>query len=888
MASKARTPVAAGQAAQASAAVSLRLLHAPCLVIDGQAEHALPPNDAALLAMLALDGPSPRAKVAAMLWPEVDSEHAHNNLRQRLFRLRRVAGRDVVVQGATLALAPGIGHDLIDPQSALDADAAARPGELLGAQGYDDSIELAQWVASAREQWRAARRDVLAAIAAKHEKADRIAAALPYAERLVREEPLAEHAARQLMRLHYRRGDRSAALAAYERLRHALDEQLGETTAPETQQLNALIEASLQLPVAAPPPTPVAVLRPPRLIGREREWAQMEAAWGQGGCVLICGEPGIGKSRLLQDFADAKRVAARACARPGDAGVPYALLARIVRSLMAAGAATWQPQGWAREELARIVPELGGSPMGALVPVRLRQAAEQALATAGCDALAVDDLQFGDAATLELLPALVAAEPSPRWLLAVRAGEVPAAIGEWLASPQALAVQRVSVGPFDVSSVEHLLASLQLYGFDAAAMAPALHRHTGGNPLFILETLRTLLLGDAAAVTAATILPVPAKLEALVLRRFEALSPPAQRLARIAALAGQDFSAALAARVLQVHVLDLTSAWTELDAAQVMREGVFVHDLIAEALSRSIPAAIASVLHGSIATFLRQHGGEPARMAWHWLAAGEPAAAGADYVEAAARARRSGRRDLELELLDRAHRCLLDGGQAAAAFACARRAVRAAKYVGAITDALARADALVAGASADLERAAALEVRAGIHIDMLASPQALADAELALALLAGSVPGELAALVAQRYAMALSQSGRQADALAVIESALDRVDSIEDADSRVEFLNEYGTLLDRANRRREALRALQRAQGMALEHGCLAAAADALNSLAISSFYLGRVRDAAHYAEQARALGPRVGAEEGSTLIDEMSIAAAYLDAGRFSEALDQ
>lgn len=126
MASKARTPVAAGQAAQASAAVSLRLLHAPCLVIDGQAEHALPPNDAALLAMLALDGPSPRAKVAAMLWPEVDSEHAHNNLRQRLFRLRRVAGRDVVVQGATLALAPGIGHDLIDPQSALDADAAAR------------------------------------------------------------------------------------------------------------------------------------------------------------------------------------------------------------------------------------------------------------------------------------------------------------------------------------------------------------------------------------------------------------------------------------------------------------------------------------------------------------------------------------------------------------------------------------------------------------------------------------------------------------------------------------------------------------------------------------------------------------------------------------------
>ncbi|HKX93279.1 MAG TPA: bacterial transcriptional activator domain-containing protein, partial [Methylibium sp.] len=249
----------------APARIALRLLHAPRLELTGGAAWPLPPKDAALLALLAIDGPTARARIAALLWPAADPDGAHNNLRQRLFRLRRAAGRDVVLAGPTLALAPGVVHDLAELRNALVADPGALAGELLGACDHDDTIELAQWASNAREQWRTRRRDALAAIAIEHERADRVAAALPYAERLVREEPLAEHAARLLMRLHYRRGDRSAALAAYERLRAALDEQLGETPAGETQQLAALIEASLALPVAVPSATPVAVLRPPRL-----------------------------------------------------------------------------------------------------------------------------------------------------------------------------------------------------------------------------------------------------------------------------------------------------------------------------------------------------------------------------------------------------------------------------------------------------------------------------------------------------------------------------------------------------------------------------------------------------------------------------------------------
>lgn len=328
---------------------------------------------------------------------------------------------------------------------------------MLGTQGYDDSTELAQWVASAREQWRAARRDVLAAIAAKHEKADRIAAALPYAERLVREEPLAEHAARQLMRLHYRRGDRSAALAAYERLRHALDEQLGETTAHETQQLNALIEASLEIPVAPPPPTPVAVLRPPRLIGREREWTQMEVAWGRGQPVLLVGEPGIGKTRLLGDFSSHQGVVAQVHSRPGDAGVPYAMLARLLRALWPAKRDPAWPAAslaeWARAELARVVPELGAPPAGPLTTLALRRAAEHAIVAAQVTGVAVDDLQFADAASIEMLASWLASDTGPRWLLAARGGEMPAALQAWLDTPEAAAMARIELAPLDMPQV---------------------------------------------------------------------------------------------------------------------------------------------------------------------------------------------------------------------------------------------------------------------------------------------------------------------------------------------------------------------------------------------------------------------------------------------------
>jgi hypothetical protein len=120
--------------------------------------------------------------------------------------------------------------------------------------------------------------------------------------------------------------------------------------------------------------------------------------------------------------------------------------------------------------------------------------------------------------------------------------------------------------------------------------------------MFALETLKDLVLsGQAATLAEGARLPQPVSVGALVERRLAQLSSEALRLARVAALAGPDFSAELAAAVLDAHPLDIAEPWRELETAQVLRDGAFAHDLIFEAARKSVPKPIARLLHRRIA-----------------------------------------------------------------------------------------------------------------------------------------------------------------------------------------------------------------------------------------------------------------------------------------------
>jgi len=849
----------------AAAVDQLRLLGVPALVQKDGDLVSLERKDAALLALLALDGPLLRERAAAMLWPDADPQKARNSLRQRLFRLRRAAGFTVVRQDATLSLAPGLLHDLAGLAARIDDDPGAAAGDLLGGFGYEDCEELDDWVRGARTRVRTLRREALAAAAAREESAGHVARALLFAERLAGEDPLSEQAHRLLMRLHYRRGDRAAALAAHAHCRLLLRNELGTEPSVETRDLAQLIERSGELPGSIARPLPPAITHPPLLVGREREWRELEDAWGRGRVALLTGNAGMGKSRLLTDFAQSRAMPVIG-ARPGDDRVPYALLARLLRvALRVEGGRVHGVELDAPSvaELARVLPELGAAPASPLVEARFRQAVIQALAAcqpASLAGVALDDLHFADRASLEMLPAL--ATTGLRWVLAARDAEAPPALLGWEQAEGGTALLPIPLTPLAEADVRRLLESLALDGVDPVALAAPIVRHTGGNPFFVLETLGALVSQPDRGGAA---LPTTASVGALIERRLAQLSPAALRLARVAALAGVDFGAELAAHVLQSHPLDLAEAWSELERAQVLRGDGFAHDLIRDVALRSVPGPISELLHRGIAEYLAEARAAPARIAQHFEEARLWARAAAFHLRAADEAQRASRRAEEADHREAAFACFDHAGDADAAFEARGASVECLILVRGVERAQRVIDAMLGGARNDAQRAAALNARANAALMAADHVTGIASAREAATLAEREGLPWIAFEAARLLAVGLAQQGDAEAGEAVLAPFEARVIAEGSVEQRGRYWADLAYVLNSARKLRRTADALARALDCARERGDLAELASLTSNLATVHGNLGHPAQAYEHALRARALQTELGDTGGPT-----------------------
>ncbi len=454
----------------------LRLLGRPALVATASTRSiALRPKDAALLAVVALSGPIQSERLGAMLWPTVTARQADTSLRQRLFRLRREAGKALVTSGSPVSLAPGLGHDLTTTLEQIHQDEHAGQAELLGDLDFDDLPELAAWLQAEREKWRQQRDGALAAAAASCEKSGAVARGLAYAQRLVESDPLAEHSQRRLMRLHYLRGDRAAAIAAFERFEQRLKDEQGSRPSAETIELLATIERGAATLPARRAVVPASLIRPPRLVGREAELQALDHAWSARRVFLLVGEAGIGKSRLMQEFAAGRAGVLAISARPGDAGIAYAVLARLLRALLAEhGVAVDSRRA---HELALVLPELG-QPValaGQAQRLLLLRAVDATLVdavAAGLHAVVVDDLHFADDASIEFLQSLVQSDTLATllWGFAQRPAEASAAVTQMRrALEEAGRIEAVALQPLDLAQLTTLIESLGLPELDVGA-----------------------------------------------------------------------------------------------------------------------------------------------------------------------------------------------------------------------------------------------------------------------------------------------------------------------------------------------------------------------------------------------------------------------------------
>ena len=108
--------------------------------------------------------------------------------------------------------------------------------------------------------------------------------AVRLAEQAITCDPAAEEGYRRLMRWHYLRGDRAAAIAVWDRCKDVLRREYGLAPSAQTAQFGQAILGSLKPVTISTPPRaiPITVLRPPRLIGRRKPLQKMGAAWSQG------------------------------------------------------------------------------------------------------------------------------------------------------------------------------------------------------------------------------------------------------------------------------------------------------------------------------------------------------------------------------------------------------------------------------------------------------------------------------------------------------------------------------------------------------------------------------------------------------------------------------
>ncbi|MEO8525000.1 MAG: AAA family ATPase [Caldimonas sp.] len=855
---------------------------------------ALEQKDALLLAYLAIEGPTPRSRLAALLWPDVEAERARANLRQRLFRLRKSLGRELLEGGDVAGLC-------VDIEVHLE-HAEAEAGELL--QGLDEPVagELADWLDRAREQRRAGRIRGLAEESARLEIAGQLVAALAAAQRVVDLDATSEHAHRRLMRLHYLRGDRAAALAAFDRCCDVLERTLGVAPDNETEALRARVAASSLPPdLARPRPLPVSVLRPPRLVGRDREWQRLHADWSAGNPSLVAGEAGLGKTRLVTDFALTQPGAIAVDARPGDARVPHTLLSRLLRLLLAR---LREPlAGDVASELAHLLPELGSAaPRRNAGNVRFVGAVESAIRqgqAGGLSGLVVDDLQFADAASVEAMQQLASSGLGLRWIVAFRAHELapPAqAFHDLLLGSHGARLQVLQ--PLAADQIGALIDSLGVDSLEAARLAPALTRHAGGNPMFLLETLKLMLAPAATASSPAAPaglltarLPTASNVAHLIEQRIARLSPMAVKLARCAAIAGADFSAELAAHVLGLRAIDLSDAWNELDAAQVLREGAFAHDLIFEAARSSVPTPIARQLHAEMAGFLEARQAEPAHVAQHWRDAGETLKALPWLIAAADRAGSAWRPAEQGALLLLAARIARsEGKDPTRAFDLLRHAHRAhlQSSLGSPSH-LECLDLLATLAVDPLEHGYAHFARSDMLGQQGEGASAEAEARKGLAAIAdqtGRAADELHVDLVSALANSLFNQDRPGPGADAVRAVEPRMLALGDRHREIEHYANLGVLLDVGNRHAEAQAAMGHVISLARAEGDRTSEMVVLSNLASSLQDVGKVRAALLPLEEAHRLGQQFPELRTSALFVQMQLGSMHRALGNYTEAL--
>lgn len=396
---------------------------------------------------------------------------------------------------------------------------------------------------------------------------------------------------------------------------------------------------------------------------------------GEPQALLVGGEAGVGKTRLVEEFlAVAVRrgavVAVGGCVEIGADGLPYAPFSTALRALnrilpeeMAAACAGQEG------ELARLLPELGEAGREAADEhgtARLFELTARLLERISADrtvVLVLEDLHWADSSTRHLLSYLFRTLRSGRLVVigTYRADDIHRRhpLRPLLAELDRLrTVRRIELARFNRAEVRRQLTGI-LAGSPEPALVDEIFERSDGNAFFVEELACSLECGDGAA-------GLPGSLRDLLLVRVEALSDDAQRIARIVAEGGSAVEYELLAAVAGLAEDELIEALRGAVGANLLLttpEGNgyrFRHSLVREAVSDDLLPGERSRLNRRYAQALEadptlvRDGERATRLASYWYGAHDPAKALPAVLKASVEARHRNAYAEQLRLLERA------------------------------------------------------------------------------------------------------------------------------------------------------------------------------------------------------------------------------------------
>lgn len=519
----------------------ISVLGTPTMEVDGAPGKVDTRKAIALLVYLAATGRTQsRERLAGLLWPEFDQDHARAALRRTLSALKKaLGGRWVSADRLGVSLDPkNVEFDLAAFRSTLEGVATHEHSpdnpcyeciralmaavHLVGGpfmQGFSlrDAEPFEEWQSLETESVERELAGALDKLVRAHTSAGDLEAAVEVAQRKVGIDPLDEPARRQLMQLYAWRGMRAASLQQYRECVAVLDRELGVAPLLETKALYDAIVGGEVAPhegVELPQPAaPVEGSGPDTypLRGRAEEWAslfEVLSGLGDGGALVVLeGEAGIGKTRLAQDFlqvvgaSGASTVAVRS--HEGEGGLAYALITKLLERLDERALGGADPKALA--EASRLVPALqppGFAPGPIDEPGAITRFFEgvRKVLMAGVEGpvsgvVLLDDLHWCDGASLDLLGYIYRRlDETPICFIAGwRAEEVTQDHHLRRLASEARPSRSILLQRLGYDDVRELLADVtDKPSSEVADIAQRLMQETEGIPFFVVEYLRAM------------------------------------------------------------------------------------------------------------------------------------------------------------------------------------------------------------------------------------------------------------------------------------------------------------------------------------------------------------------------------------------------------------